>query len=156
MKFPFGGSCGVFNEDIILSMWKLGTSYKLYMEYKSKWGLLTKIIYKILNWWFETQNTWKNLKLHGFFVCIKCPYPSNHDGKKKIRFFFSCCNLHVKFKKITSGFTLTERWKAGNYHINFWSMTLKAEFYSSERPVLFLFICSIFLWNMVARCVGAM
>ena len=55
---------------------------------------------------------------------------------------FSWCNLRLKFWKISSGFTLTERWEAGNYHIIFWLMTLKAEF-SSESPVLFLYISSI-------------
>ena len=37
------------------------------------------------------------------------------------------CNLRLKFGKITSGFTLTERWEAGNYYIIFWSVTSKAE-----------------------------
>ena len=45
---------------------------------------------------------------------------------------------------ITSGFTLTERWEVGNYHIIFWSMTSKAEF-SSESLVLFLYIFSIYV-----------
>ena len=38
-----------------------------------------------------------------------------------------------KVRKITSGFTLTERWEAGNYPIVWWSMTSKAEF-GSESP----------------------
>ena len=38
-----------------------------------------------------------------------------------------------KVRKITSGFTLTERWGAGNYPIVWWSMTSKAEF-GSESP----------------------
>ena len=46
------------------------------------------------------------------------------------------------FGKITSRFTLIERWGAGNYHIIFWSMTSKAEF-SSESLAQFQNICSI-------------
>ena len=52
-------------------------------------------------------------------------------------FFFSWGSLRLKFQKIISGFTLTERWETGDYHIIFWSVTSKAEL-SSERPVLFL------------------
>ena len=67
------------------------------------------------------------------------------DGKRKIRLRFSfCCNLNLKFIKITTEFTLTERWEAGNYHIIFWSMTLKAEF-SNESPHQLLYICSIYV-----------
>ena len=51
------------------------------------------------------------------------------DGKKRFE-SFSWCNLRLKFRKITSGFILTERWEAGNYHIIFWSVTSKAEFSS--------------------------
>ena len=59
-------------------------------------------------------------------------------AKKKFHYDFSSwCNLLLKFGKITSGFTLTERWKAGYYYAVFWAVTSKAEF-GSERPVLFL------------------
>ena len=34
--------------------------------------------------------------------------------------------------------------EAGYYHIVFWSVTSKAEF-SSERPALFIYICSIYV-----------
>ena len=42
--------------------------------------------------------------------------------------FSSWCNLHLKFGKITSRLTLTERREAGNYHIIFWYITSKVEF----------------------------
>ena len=33
-----------------------------------------------------------------FLICIKCPYPSNGDGKKAIRLrFFSWCNLKLSW-----------------------------------------------------------
>ena len=81
------------------------------------------------------------------FVCIKYPYPSNGVGKKNFDYNFSSwCNLRLKFGKITSWFTLTERLEAGNYHINFWSVTSKAEFSSeTESPDQFLYICSIYV-----------
>ena len=68
-------------------------------------------------------------------------------AKEKFNYDISSwCNLRLKFGKINSGFTLTERWEAGNYHIIFWSMASKAEF-STESPDQFLynfFICSIY------------
>ena len=69
-------------------------------------------------------------------------------AKEKFDYDFSSwCNLRLKFGKITSGFTLTERWEAGNYHIIFWSMTSKAEFSSEEcGPVsLSLYIFLIYV-----------
>ena len=54
------------------------------------------------------------------------------------------CNLRLKLGKITSGFTLTERWEAGNYHIIFGAMTSKAEF-SWESSVQFPYICSVYV-----------
>ena len=66
-------------------------------------------------------------------------------AKKKFDYVYSSWrNLRLKFGKITSGFTLTERWEAGDYHIIFWSMTSKAEF-SSESPDQFLYICLIYV-----------
>ena len=66
-------------------------------------------------------------------------------AKEKFDYDFSSwCNLCLKFGKITSRFTLTEQWEAGNYHIVFWSMTSKTEF-SSESTVLFLFIFSTYV-----------
>ena len=66
-------------------------------------------------------------------------------AKEKFDYDFSSwCNLLLKFGKITSGFTLTEQWEAGNYNITSWSMTSKAEF-SSESPNQFLYICSIYV-----------
>ena len=66
-------------------------------------------------------------------------------AKEKIDYDFSSwCNLRLKFGKIISGFTLTERWEAGNYHIVFGSVTSKVEF-SSESPDQFLYICSIYI-----------
>ena len=56
--------------------------------------------------------------------------------------FSSCCNLHLKFGKITFGFTLTEQWESGNYHVIFWSITPKAGF-DRESVVQFLYIFSI-------------
>ena len=36
--------------------------------------------------------------------------------KNKFNYDFSSwCNLRLKFEKITSAFTLTEQWEAGNY-----------------------------------------
>ena len=55
-------------------------------------------------------------------------------AKEKFDLEFSlCCNLGLKFGKITSGFSLTERWEAGNYHTIFWIMMLKAEFSSDLK-----------------------
>ena len=62
-------------------------------------------------------------------------------GKENFDYDFSSwCNLRLKFGKIISGFTMTDCWKAGNYHIVFWSMTSKAEF-SRESPDQFLYVC---------------
>ena len=58
--------------------------------------------------------------------------------------FFLWCNLRLKFGKTTSGFTLTERWEAGNYLSIFWWMASKAEF-RIESPDQFLFIGSIYV-----------
>ena len=64
-------------------------------------------------------------------------------AKEKFDYDFSSwCNLRLKFGKITSGLTVTERWETSNYYIIFWSMTSKAEF-SSESPYQLLYICSI-------------
>ena len=71
-----------------------------------------------------------------------------------------CSNLRFKIWKITSGFTLTERWEAGNYHIIFWFVTSKSEF-NSERPVLFAW-CLLFLeflensWNFIENFLSAL
>ena len=55
----------------------------------------------------------------------------------RLRIFFLWWNFNLfEVLKITSGFTLTERWESGNYYIIFWSMTSKAEF-SGEKPLLF-------------------
>ena len=51
--------------------------------------------------------------------------------------FFSWYNFCLKFGKITSEFTFTELYEAGNCHIILWSVTSKTEF-SSEKPFLFL------------------
>ena len=41
-------------------------------------------------------------------------------AKENFDYYFSLwCNLRFKFEKITSGFNLTERWEAGNYHAVF-------------------------------------
>mgnify|MGYP001799646785 CR=1 FL=1 len=42
--------------------------------------------------------------------------------------FSSWWNLRSKFGKITSGFTFTEQWGAGNYPIVFWSVTSETEY----------------------------
>ena len=42
--------------------------------------------------------------------------------------FSSWYNLRLKFGKITSGFTLTEQWEAGNYPIVFWFVTSETEY----------------------------
>ena len=36
--------------------------------------------------------------------------------------FSSCCNLHLKFGKITSGFNLTNQWKAGSEILSVFSL----------------------------------
>ena len=65
--------------------------------------------------------------------------------KEKFDYDFSLwCSLRLKFGKITSGFTMTERWEAGNYHIIFWSMMSKAEC-SSQTPDQLLYIYSIYI-----------
>ena len=77
----------------------------------------------------------------GFFYVSKVLILLMVMTKEKLDYdFYSWDNLRLKFGKITSGFTVTERWEAGNCHFIFWSMTSKVEI-SSERPVLFLYIC---------------
>ena len=58
--------------------------------------------------------------------------------------FFRGVTCVFKFWQLTSRFTLTEQWEAGNYHIIFWSVTSKAEF-SSESQILLRYISSICL-----------
>ena len=49
--------------------------------------------------------------------------------KQKLDYNFSSwCSLRLKFGKITSGFTLTEQWEAGNYPIVCWSVTSEIEY----------------------------
>ena len=63
--------------------------------------------------------------------------------EKFIDDFSSWCNLRLKFIKITSGFTLTEQWEAGNYHIIFWSVTSKAEFSSGRSASSYIYIFNL-------------
>ena len=85
------------------------------------WRFLFRVLFPI---------TFKSVYIScGFFVCIKCFYPSNGDGKNSVTLF-----LH--------GIICVQ--ESGNYHVFFWSMTSKAEFVS-ESPDQFLYICSIYV-----------
>ena len=59
-------------------------------------------------------------------------------------FFFTWCKLHLKFEKITSGSPWPRDGRLVTTRLCWTTLTLKAEF-SSERPVLFLYICSIYV-----------
>ena len=64
-------------------------------------------------------------------------------AKQKLDYDFSSwCNLHLKFGKITSGFTLTEQWEAGNYPIVFLSVTSET-LYSKWRSCSVSLIVSV-------------
>ena len=102
--------------------------------------------------WFDL-NCFNRLSVYNitcrFLERIKCAIFFMVMAKQKTKtkktfdcVFFSCCNLSLKFKKITSGYTLAERRKA-------WSVTSKAEF-SSETPALILYIC--FFHFLVKYC----
>ena len=57
--------------------------------------------------------------------------------------FSSWCNLRLKFGKITSGFTLTEQWEAGNFPIVFWFVTSETE-YSEFFEIIEIVFCLSF------------
>ena len=91
----------------------------------------------------------------GIFVCIEFPYPSDSDGKRKIRLrFFFRCHLRLNFGQIISRFILMDKsfldlsWPSDGRPVTtilFSGPWRQKQNFSSESPVRFLYICSIYV-----------